>query len=139
FLRFSMRNLLLSILLGIPAVGAAQTEPQLARGSRIRIRTLTETGALDRGFEGNLDRLSGDTLVLHPRWGGSAQIFLADPGRQLFVFTGRHSAVIRGGAIGGSIGLLTGSLIAAFVGQVCDSPDGLCSQRRPIAATAGSR
>src|SRR5262245_39993677 len=129
-----MRNLLLVIVLGAPTVLSAQLEPLLAPGSRVRIRNLNESGVLDRGFEGDLDRISGDTLVLHPRWGGTRQTFLANPSSQLFVFTGKHSAVLKGAAIGGTIGLLTGSFVAAAAGEVCDSGDALCTQRRPIAA-----
>jgi hypothetical protein len=75
--------------------------------------------------------------VLHPRWGGTRQTFLASPSSQLFVFAGKHSAVLKGAAIGGTIGLLTGSFIAAAAGDVCASDDALCTQRRPIAAKAG--
>ena len=132
-----MRNLLLVMLLGAPGLLAAQVEPLLAPGSRIRVRSLNESGVLDRGFEGDLDRIAGDTLVLHPRWGGTRQTFLANPSSQLFVFTGKHSAVLKGAAIGGTIGILTGSLVAAAAGEVCESADALCTQRRPIAAKSG--
>ena len=137
FLGFTMRNLLLVMVLGAPSLLAGQVEPLLAPGSRVRVRNLTESGTLDRGFEGDLDRISGDTLVLHPRWGGTRQTFLANPSSQLFVFTGKHSAVLKGAAIGGTIGLLTGSFIAAAAGEVCESDDVLCTQRRPIAVKAG--
>jgi len=133
-----MRAVLLAVLLGMPAVLAAQAEPFVGRGSRVRVRTTMEGGGLDRGFEGDLDRISGDTLILHPRWGGVSQTFLASPGHQLFVFTGHHSAALQGTVIGGTIGLLTGGLIAAVAGEVCNRADPLCTSRRPIAVKAGA-
>jgi hypothetical protein len=136
FLESTMRSGLVVVLLGVPALLAAQGEPPLARGTRVRVRTLTEAGVLDRGFDGNVERISGDTLVVHPRW-GSSQTFLAGPGNQLFVFTGRHSAALQGTVIGGTAGLLVGGLVAAFAGDVCTDADALCTSRRPIAVKAG--
>jgi hypothetical protein len=136
FLEFTMRSGWFAVLLGMPALLAAQSEPSLAPGTRVRVRTLTEAGVFDRGFDGSVERLSGDTLVVHPRW-GSSQTFLAGPGNQLFVFTGRHSAALQGTAIGGTAGLLVGGLVAAFAGDVCTGSDGLCTSRRPIAVRAG--
>ena len=131
-----MRNGWLAVFLGVPALLSAQTEPPLARGTRVRVRTLTESGVLDRGFDGSVERISGDTLVVHPRWGAS-QTFLAGPGNQLFVYTGRHSAALQGTVIGGTAGLLVAGLVSAFAGEVCTGTDALCTSRRPIAVKAG--
>lgn len=131
-----MRKGLVVVLLSVPGLLAAQTEPPLARGARVRVKTLTEAGVLDRGFDGNLERISGDTLIVHPRW-GSSQTFLAAPENLLFVFTGRHSAALQGTVIGGTAGLIVGGLVGAFAGEVCTGSDALCTGRRPIAVKAG--
>jgi hypothetical protein len=127
----AMRLLVLPILLGgmVPPLRAQAPAP-LVQGVRIRVRTPQDSGVLDRGIEGTVQRLSGDTLVLRPKAGGASQTFLAGESAQLFVYDGHRSRLVRGAAIGGVLGLLTGGLVSAVRGESCYSESTLCVERR---------
>ena len=133
-----MRPLLLLAALAASAADlSGQAAPPLVPGARVRIRTQGDTGELDRGMEGTVERLSGDTLILRPKTGGVPQVFLAGDTSQLFVYSGRHSHVARGAVIGGIAGLLAGGLVGAARGQVCEGNTSLCFDRRVVAFKAG--
>ena len=133
-----MRWLLATALLGGLSVPlAAQEEPSVGLGSRVRVRTLSAAGLLDRGFEGTIERRSGDTLVLQPKVGGPSKTFLAASDAQLFVFTGKHSMLMRGAVIGATAGLVAGGVVGMVAGKVCTTSDPLCSRRRQISWEAG--
>jgi len=129
--------LLLASLGAVAPALSGQAVPPLAPGGRVRVRTLGETGLLDRGMEGTVERLSGDTLILRPKAGGSVQVFVAGEETQLFVFAGHRSRVARGAIIGGVAGLVAGGLVGAASGEVCEGPSSLCFDRQVVAWRAG--
>ena len=122
------------------AVGSStlsgQEEPSVGPGSRIRVRSFDAAGFLDRGLEGRLERVSGDTLVLTPRAGGPARSILASSEMQLFVFAGKRSLLLRGAAIGGMSGALAGGFVGMVAGRVCTTDDPQCPIRHRITAKA---
>lgn len=132
-----MRAFLLLASLGSVAPLAGQVAPPLVQGARVRVRTLRDTGLLDRGVEGTVERLSGDTLILRPRSGGSPRVFLAGEESQLFVFAGHRSRILRGVVIGGIAGLVGGGLVAAASGEVCEGTSSLCFDRKVVGFKAG--
>jgi F0F1-type ATP synthase membrane subunit c/vacuolar-type H+-ATPase subunit K len=115
----------------------AQEEPAVGLGSRVRVRTLSTAGLLDRGFEGTIERRAGDTLVLQPWSGGASRSFLTTSDAQLFVFAGKHSMLLRGAVIGTTAGLVAAGAVGMVAGKVCTTSDPLCPQRRQIYWQAG--
>jgi hypothetical protein len=133
-----MRLLLpLCLLGGLLAPLAAQEEPRVGPGTRVRVRTLNQAGLLDRGFEGTIERRVGDTLVLQPKLGGPSKAFLPTSTAQLFVFTGKRSMLMRGAIIGTMAGLFAGGVVGMVAGRVCTNSDPLCPRRRQVVWQAG--
>jgi hypothetical protein len=128
---------MLALLGGLAERPAAQAPPLVARGSRVRVHLLTESGAFDRRVEGTIERVSRDTLRLRPKTGGPSQVFTVESGARLFVLTGHRSSLGRGAAIGGLLGVVAGGLVGVLAGKVCPGQEVLCINRRQIAITGG--
>lgn len=106
-------------------------------GSRIRIHVPASDGSYERGIEGTIVGMTGDTLTLRPRSGGPHRIIPAASTAQAFRYMGRRWHTARGAVIGGTVGLLVGGLVGAVAGKVCSDEDSvLCGQRRQVALKA---
>ena len=104
-------------------------------GSRIRIHLPTDDGSFERGIEGTLVRVAGDTLTLQPLAGGPLRMFPEVSKAQVFQYMGRRTHSLRGAVIGGATGLIMGGLLGAVAG--CEAPAGpVCGQRREVGLEA---
>jgi hypothetical protein len=123
------RFLILAVLSGLAGPAAAQAPPFLVPGHVIRIKMMDEAGAVVRGAEGVLQRVSPDSLTLRPLSGGPDQVFVASPQAAHLIRTGHRAYLVRGAVIGGFAGLLTGAIITMSKGRECADLDYLCPQR----------
>lgn len=103
----------------------------LGPGARVRVHTTGERGYLDQRAEGTIERMSGDTLFLAQKIGGSREVYVGHPETQLFVFTGRSSSAGKGAAVGGILGLVAVGVVGMIAGKGCVGDRPLCTQRRP--------
>ena len=126
-------SFLAAALLGVAPHLAAQGPPALGPGARVRVQSTGESGFLDQRTEGTIERISGDTLVLAQKVGGSRRIFVGHPETRLFVFTGRRASGLRGAMIGGGIGLVAGGTLGLVAGEVCVNERSLCLHRKQVA------
>lgn len=118
-----------------PLMGQAPAE--LAEGARVRVRSVSTTGKLDRGIEGTLERRSGDTVWVRPTKGGELTAY-SPSARQLFVYSGRASSAGRGALLGGGFGALAGAAIGFAAGRDCDGDEWLCFDRGTTALLGGA-
>jgi len=130
--------LLLAALSGSAEWAAAQSAPLVTMGSRVRLRLLSPSGSHTKTFDGTVEAVAGDTLTLRPRVGGTTQLYTPALDIQLFVLSGSRSSIVRGGAIGGAIGMLAGGVWGVVRQQECTGDArNLCTNRKPLAFKEG--
>jgi len=115
----------------------AQAPAELAFGTRVRVRSVSTRGHLDRGIEGTLERRTGDTLWVRPTKGGELAAYSASDRQQLFVYSGRASSAGKGAAYGAGIGALAGAAIGLAAGEDCSGDEWLCFDRGTLALAGG--
>jgi hypothetical protein len=116
----------------------AQAPAQLAEGARVRVRSMSGSGKLDRGIEGRVERFGGDTLWVRPTEGGALTAYLPSKRQQLFVYSGRASSVGKGAAYGAGFGALAGAAIGLAAGDDCSGDEWLCFDRGTLALAGGA-
>ena len=104
----------LSVIFALAQSAAAQTEPRLAEGARVRVVIPAAHGQSQRHVTGTLVRLTGDTVVIRP--GG---VIALNEGRRLKRFVGSRDHGRKGAAYGAGIGALMGAVIGAVTWQPC--------------------
>lgn len=119
------------------AVLPAHAQKPLSPGDRVRVHSTGPSGFLDQRTEGTIERITGDTLVVHGKIGGPQPIFVGHPETRLYRFAGRRSSAVRGLAIGSVLGIVTGGAVSLVVGKSCVIQRGLCLHRRQFALTGG--
>jgi hypothetical protein len=130
--------LLLAALGGSAEWAAAQSAPLVTMGSRVRLRLLSPSGSHTPTFDGTVEAVAGDTLTLRPRAGGNTRLYTPALDIQLYVLSGSRSSILRGGAIGGAIGMLAGGLWGLVRQQECAGDTrNLCINRKPLAFKEG--
>ncbi len=130
--------LLLAALSGSAEWVAAQSAPLVTMGSRVRLRLLSPSGSHTKTFDGTVEAVAGDTLTLRPRVGGKTQLYTPALDIQLFVLSGSRSSIVRGGAIGGAIGMLAGGVWGIVRQQECTGDArNICINRKPLAFKEG--
>jgi hypothetical protein len=130
--------LLLAALGGSAQWATAQSAPLVAPGSRVRVSLLTGLHERTRIFDGTVESVTGDTLMMRSLSGGNPQRYTPAADVQLFVLTGHQSSVMRGGAIGGLLGMVAGGIWGFTRQQEClNDSHNLCTNRKPIALKEG--
>ncbi len=131
-----MRRVLLFVVLSqAPESLAAQREPVVAPGSRVRVREMMESGRLSEGIEGRVDRVWGDSMSMSPRDGGPATRFANTSENHVLVWSGRRSSIPRGLVLGGVVGIVGGAVVGSLAQRDCYGNDFLCVHRRHNAIT----
>lgn len=104
-----MRALLLGLILSSLAQPAFAQEPlPSAIGQRVSVRTLNWRGRLDRGVQGTLIAVHGDTLLLEPMDGTPRRAVALANNSQVFVWAGRRTATGIGAGLGTILGVVAG-------------------------------
>lgn len=116
----------------------AQEPAELAVGTRVRVRSVSGSGKLDRGIEGRVERFGGDTLWVRPTEGGDLSTYSASPRQALFVYGGRASSAGRGALLGAGAGALAGAAIGFAAGGDCSDDEWICFDRGTTAFLAGA-
>ena len=104
----------LSVIFALAQSAAAQTEPPLANGARVRVVIPAADGQSQRYVTGTLVRLTGDTVVIRP--GG---VVALNDGRRLEQFVGTRHHSGSGAVLGAILGTFTGFVIGAATWQPC--------------------
>jgi hypothetical protein len=116
----------------------AQEPAELAVGTRVRVRSVTAPGKMNRGMEGRVERFGGDTLWVRPTKGGELTTYSPSDGQQLFVYSGRASSAGRGALLGAGAGALAGAAIGFAAGGDCGDEEWLCFDRGTTALLGGA-
>lgn len=117
---------------------AAQAAPLVAPGSRVRVRTITTSGATAHRYDGTVESISGDTLTFRSAVGGAAHRYVPAPNAQLFVLTGNRSSALRGATIGGLTGIIAGGVWGLTRQKECTGNQHLCLNRKSLAMKEGA-
>ncbi len=104
----------LSLLCAMAQSAAAQTEPRVAEGARVRVVIPAADGQSQRRVTGTLVRLTGDTVVMMP--GG---VVALNEGRRLERLVWSRDQGGKGAVIGAVIGAFTGAVIGAVTWEPC--------------------
>jgi hypothetical protein len=115
----------------------AQAPAELAEGTRLRVRSVSSSGRLNRGIEGTLERRAADTLWVRPTEGGELTAYTPSARQELFVYSGRASSAGRGALLGGGFGALAGAAIGFAAGRDCGADEWLCFDRGTTALLGG--
>lgn len=132
-----MRNLLAIVAL-LVCVTSLQGQSQPLVGQRVWVRSPKSSGALDKGVKGTVEGISGDSLQLRLESGSEVVSVELGEQDQLFVFTGRRRAPLRGALIGGGGGALVGLVLGLAAGEDCSKSHGWFCFDRGEMATAGA-
>ena len=127
-----MRRLLLLAALGGPALPLCAQSPVVSPGSKVRLRMPLEDGRYAHRYDGTVERIAGDTLIIRPNEGGASRFYTPNKQTQLLVLTENHPSVGRGAVIGGLVGVMTAGFVATLA-KACTGSGVLCFQRRPVA------
>ena len=132
------RILVLAVLCGSAAPLAGQADTLVSVGRRVRVRTMGESGELNRRIEGIVVRISPDTLVL--RLPGSQPLLAVATNQdtRYSMHTGRRSSLGKGAVIGAITGIVVGGAGFAIAGADCPVEQALCFHRRQTALAGGA-
>lgn len=131
------RILVLAVLCGSAAPLAGQADTLVGVGRRVRVRTMGESGELNRRIEGIVVRMSPDTLVLRLPGSQPLQAVATNQDTQYSMHTGRQSSLAKGAVIGAIAGIVVGGAGFAIAGADCPE-QALCFHRRQSALAGGA-
>jgi hypothetical protein len=132
------RILVLAVLCGSAAPLAGQADTLVSVGRRVRVRTMGESGELNRRIEGIVVRMSPDTLVLRLPGSQPLHAVATDQDTQYSMHTGRRSSLGKGAVIGAITGIVVGGAGFAVAGADCPVEQALCFHRRQTALAGGA-
>jgi hypothetical protein len=128
--------LLLALFSSVPEWASAQAVPVVHEGSRVRL-TMVTRGTATRIFEGRVESIAGDTITMRSSR-GSTQRYTPARDVQLHVLSGHRSSILRGGSIGGLVGMLSGGVWGLVRQSECTGANkNLCINRKPLALKEG--
>jgi hypothetical protein len=132
------RILVLAALCGSATPLAGQADTLVTLGRRVRVRTMGESGELNRRIEGIVVRMSPDTLVLRLPGSEPLQAVATNQDTQYSMHTGRRSSLAKGAVIGATTGIVVGGAGFAIAGADCPVEQALCYHRRQTALAGGA-
>ena len=132
------RILVLAILCGSATPLAGQADTLVAVGRRVRVRTMGESGELNRRIEGIVIRMPLDTLILQLPGAQPLEAVATNQDTQYSMLTGRRSSLAKGMVIGGITGIVVGGVGFAIAGADCPPEQAICYHRRQTALAGGA-
>jgi hypothetical protein len=132
------RILVLVVLCGSATPLAGQADTLVAVGRRVRVRTMGESGELNRRVEGIVVRMVLDTLVLRLPGAQPLHPVATNQDTQYSMHTGRRSSLGKGAVIGATTGIVVGGAGFAIAGADCPVDQALCYHRRQTALAGGA-
>ena len=132
------RILVLAVLCGSATPLAGQADSLVAVGRRVRVRTMGESGELNRRIEGVVVRMSPDTLVLRLPGFQPLHAVATNQDTEYSLHTGRRSSMGKGAVIGAITGIVVGGAGFAIAGADCPMDQALCFHRRQTALAGGA-
>lgn len=131
------RILVLAVLCGSAAPLTGQADTLVGVGRRVRVRTMGESGELNRRIEGIVVRMPPDTLVLRLPGSQPLHAVATNQDTQYSMHTGRRSSLAKGAVIGAIAGIVVGGAGFAIAGADCPEQS-LCFHRRQSALAGGA-
>ena len=132
------RILVLAVLCASAAPLTGQADTLVAVGRRVRVRTMGESGALNRRIEGIVVRMPADSLILQLPGSQPLHAVATDQDTEYSMHTGRRSSLAKGAVIGGLTGIVVGGAGFALAGADCPVEQALCYHRRQTALAGGA-
>ena len=132
------RILVLAVLCGSAAPLAGQADTLVAVGRRVRVRTMGESGELNRRIEGVVVRMVPDTLVLQLAGSQPLHAVATNQDTRYSMHVGRQSSLAKGAVIGAVTGIVVGGAGFAIAGADCPTEQALCYHRRQTALAGGA-
>ena len=131
------RILVLAVLSGSAAPLSGQADTLVSVGRRVRVRTMGESGELNRRIEGIVVRMPPDTLILRLPGSQPHHAVATNQDTQYSMHIGRRSSLGKGAVIGAIAGIVVGGAGFAIAGADCPVEEALCFHRRQSALAGG--